>query len=69
MLEKKPKNRLGTKFGLKAVKAHPWFKGIKWDKLLKKKMKAPFVPKLEDAENFEFFDPEFTSERTFITSP
>lgn len=48
--------RLGTK-GADEIKAHPWFKGIDWDKLYK--MEAAFLPEVNDeldTQNFEKFD-------------
>jgi len=37
--------------------AHPWFKGVEWDKLYQ--MKAAFIPEVNDeldTQNFEKFD-------------
>ncbi|KAK8984140.1 hypothetical protein V6N11_029464 [Hibiscus sabdariffa] len=48
--------RLGTK-GADEIKAHPWFKGIEWDKLYQ--MKAAFIPEVNDeldTQNFEKFE-------------
>ncbi|KAK6161257.1 hypothetical protein DH2020_004638 [Rehmannia glutinosa] len=48
--------RLGTR-GADEIKAHPWFKGIEWDKLYQ--MKAAFIPEVNDeldTQNFEKFD-------------
>ncbi|KAJ1424016.1 Protein kinase domain [Sesbania bispinosa] len=48
--------RLGTK-GAEEIKAHPWFKGIEWDKLYQ--MKAAFIPEVNDeldTQNFEKFE-------------
>ncbi|KAL3828257.1 hypothetical protein ACJIZ3_017059 [Penstemon smallii] len=48
--------RLGTR-GADEIKAHPWFKGIEWDKLYK--MKAAFIPEVNDeldTQNFEKFE-------------
>ncbi|XP_059445060.1 uncharacterized protein LOC132176917 [Corylus avellana] len=49
-------HRLGTK-GADEIKAHPWFKGIEWDKLYQ--MKAAFIPEVNDeldTQNFEKFE-------------
>jgi serine/threonine kinase 38 len=38
-------------------KAHPWFKGVEWDKLYE--MKAAFIPEVNDeldTQNFEKFE-------------
>ncbi|XP_031482485.1 uncharacterized protein LOC116252396 [Nymphaea colorata] len=48
--------RLGTK-GADEIKSHPWFKGVKWDKL--SQMEAAFVPQVNDeldTQNFEKFE-------------
>ncbi|KAF2285477.1 hypothetical protein GH714_004766 [Hevea brasiliensis] len=48
--------RLGTK-GADELKAHPWFKGLEWDKLYQ--MKAAFIPEVNDeldTQNFEKFE-------------
>ncbi|KAL2921321.1 Serine/threonine-protein kinase CBK1 [Bienertia sinuspersici] len=48
--------RLGTK-GADEIKAHPWFKGVDWDKLYQ--MEAAFIPEVNDeldTQNFEKFE-------------
>ncbi|KAG4917166.1 hypothetical protein JHK87_054723 [Glycine soja] len=48
--------RLGTK-GADEIKAHPWFKGVEWDKLYQ--MQAAFIPEVNDeldTQNFEKFE-------------
>ncbi|GAB4850886.1 hypothetical protein Ancab_030187 [Ancistrocladus abbreviatus] len=48
--------RLGTK-GVDDIKAHPWFRGIEWDKLYQ--MDAAFIPEVNDeldTQNFEKFE-------------
>lgn len=42
---------------LKWLQAHPWFKGIQWDKLYQ--MEAAFLPEVNDeldTQNFEKFE-------------
>eukprot|EP01018_Ginkgo_biloba_P030240 Gb_06623 [translate_table: standard] len=49
-------HRLGTK-GAHEIKAHPWFKGVQWDKLYQ--MEAAFLPEVNselDTQNFEKFE-------------
>lgn len=46
--------------GVANIKNHPWFEKIEWDKLLKKELKAPFIPKIEDSIDTQNFDREFT---------
>lgn len=48
--------RLGTK-GAHEIKAHPWFKGLEWEKLYQ--MEAAFIPEVNDeldTQNFEKFE-------------
>ena len=62
LLEKDPKNRLGTKNGFEDLKQHPWLADIDWDQIEAKKVVPPYKPKVDKADNFEFFDFEFTQE-------
>nr|GEW87429.1 serine/threonine-protein kinase tricorner-like [Tanacetum cinerariifolium] len=48
--------RLGSK-GADEIKAHPWFRGIDWDKIYQ--MEAAFIPEVNDeldTQNFEKFE-------------
>ncbi|GAA0148786.1 non-receptor serine/threonine protein kinase [Lithospermum erythrorhizon] len=50
-------SRLGTKGGIEEIKAHPWFKGVRWDALYE--MEAAYKPTVNgdsDTQNFEKFD-------------
>jgi serum/glucocorticoid-regulated kinase 2 len=60
LFQKKPENRLGSKEGANEVKNHPWFQGVDWGAILKKKQKAPFVPNIKSEIDVSNFDPEFT---------
>jgi len=55
-----PKQRLGYgPSGLKDIQAHLFFKTIKWDNLLLKKVSSPFkiiVKNDHDVSNFDQFD-------------
>jgi serum/glucocorticoid-regulated kinase 2 len=63
LLEKDPKNRLGTDGGLEDIISHSWFEGFDFDKLLKRELEAPFIPKLsDDLEDVSNFDDEFTDQ-------
>lgn len=56
--------RLGTR-GAHEIKAHPWFKGIEWDRLYQ--MDAAFKPEVKDeldTQNFEKFEESATSMQT-----
>lgn len=45
ILVEKPSDRVGSQAeGMAAVKKHPFFKSIDWEKLTKKELKAPFLP-------------------------
>ena len=50
LIQRKPKNRLG-KNDINEVLNHPWFDEFDWDSCLKKKLKAPYIPKYGD--NFD----------------
>ena len=54
-----PKKRLGYN-GADEVKNHPFFKGIDFDKVLKKEYKPPFIPKLKNDTDLRYFDENFT---------
>ena len=58
-----PKERLGSgPDGSENIKNEPYFKGIKWDDVLNKKIKPPFVPKLNSDVDLRYFDSIFTDE-------
>lgn len=59
-LIKDQKKRIGSQKDVEEVKAHPWFKNIDWNALLKREIPAPYKPTFKT--DFDFFDPEFTSE-------
>ena len=44
LLEKDPTKRLGSKGDADEIVNHPWFKGMDWDKLMKKELEAKFTP-------------------------
>jgi len=50
LLERNPKNRLGTETDAAEVKAHPFFASIDWDKLSSRSLSAPFIPQNIDGE-------------------
>mgnify|MGYP001241825338 CR=1 FL=1 len=43
------------------IKAHAWFSGIDWDKLVAKEITPPFIPPVKNAADIRMVDPEFTS--------
>ena len=54
-----PQKRLGYKSS-DEIKNHPFFKGIDFDKVLRKEYKPPFIPKLKDDTDLRYFDENFT---------
>ncbi|OQR90836.1 cAMP-dependent protein kinase catalytic subunit [Achlya hypogyna] len=49
LLERDVSKRLGCNHGgTNAIRVHPWFHGIEWDKIYKKKEPAPWLPTLSD---------------------
>jgi len=65
LLERDPNKRLSDP---SAIKSHPYFKEIDWEKLLKKEIKAPFIPPLLNGKmDVSMVDPAFTSEKPTIS--
>ncbi|KAJ6241219.1 non-specific serine/threonine protein kinase [Anaeramoeba flamelloides] len=59
-----PNDRLGNN-GVTEIKSHPFFHGIDWDKIEKRKMTPPYIPKVNgetDTRHFEDFEDEFSDE-------
>jgi len=65
LLERDPGKRLGSgSSDYKEIKKHEFFAKIDWDKLYKRQIPPPFVPKTDkDDSSAGNFDTEFTSER------
>ncbi|OAP60088.1 hypothetical protein AYL99_05090 [Fonsecaea erecta] len=61
LLDRNPERRLGAG-GAAEIKAHHFFAGIDWRKLLQRKYEPSFKPNVVDARDTENFDKEFTSE-------
>jgi novel protein kinase C theta type len=47
---------------LTLVRAHPWFRDIDWDKLLRFEIEPPFKPKVRSADDLSNIDREFLDE-------
>ena len=60
LLIKDPNLRLGAKGGFEKIKEHPFFKGVDFEALLQKKIKAPYKPKLKDITDVRNFSKFFT---------
>ncbi|XP_055328553.1 serine/threonine-protein kinase N2-like [Paramacrobiotus metropolitanus] len=70
LLRKTPDKRLGaSEADAEEIKKQPFFRSIKWDDLLRKKVKPPFVPKIAFQEDVSNFDPEFTVLKAVLTPP
>ncbi|KAJ3437285.1 non-specific serine/threonine protein kinase [Anaeramoeba flamelloides] len=62
LLKKDPQKRLGSKARKDNIRNHPFFEGLDWSKVLKKKYKPEYVPKIENKEDIRHIDTVFTSE-------
>eukprot|EP01134_Creolimax_fragrantissima_P001330 CFRG1330T1 len=63
LLRRNMANRLGAGPGdVEEVKAHPFFAGIDWDRMLKRELVPPIRPSLRDSEDVSYFDTRFTSQ-------
>lgn len=49
ILDKDPSKRLGNK-GPEEIMQHPWFDDLDFNKLIKKQIKAPYVPEVQTEE-------------------
>ena len=46
---------------------HSWFACVNWDKVLNKRVKPPFTPKLSSPYDLRYFDSKFTEEPIELT--
>uniref|UniRef100_A0A3B3XPF8 protein kinase C n=1 Tax=Poecilia mexicana TaxID=48701 RepID=A0A3B3XPF8_9TELE len=70
LLRRSPERRLGAgERDAEEVKKHLFFRNLDWDGLLAKKVKPPFVPTIQGANDVSNFDDEFTSEAPILTPP
>jgi serine/threonine protein kinase len=56
-----PEQRLGSKNELEEIKEHPFLKNVDWDAIYKKRVKPPFIPKIESEVDTKYIDTEFTT--------
>jgi len=62
-LTRDPEQRLGTDTtDQNVLRNHPFFKGLDWDKLLKREIAPPFRPKVKSSSDITQIDPVFTQE-------
>ncbi|XP_032240758.2 uncharacterized protein LOC5515202 isoform X1 [Nematostella vectensis] len=70
LLRRNPERRLGAaEKDAEEVKKQPFFRDMRWDDLLARKIRPPFVPQVKHAEDVSNFDEEFTSEEPILTPP
>jgi len=62
LLNRDPKKRLGSKADIDDLKAHPFFKDIQFEKMMKKEIDPPYKPKIKANDTTSNFDTTFTSE-------
>ena len=63
LLQVEPTIRLGYgDKGVENIKKHPFFRSINWEKLMKRQVKPPFIPKLKNEQDLTYFDKMFTNE-------
>lgn len=63
LLQRNPRNRLGSTNGMADFKDHPFFSGIDWVALYEKKMSPPFVPVTTEGDaSVDNVDDEFKQE-------
>ena len=51
-----------ARFNAEQIKAHPFFAGLEWDKLMARQYEPPFVPQLAGELDLSYFDRQFTRE-------
>ena len=70
LLCKHPGKRLGaTESDAGDVKEQEFFRSVKWDDLLQKKIQPPFVPTVTSPEDVSNFDEVFTTQKPDLTLP
>ncbi|XP_018409716.1 PREDICTED: serine/threonine-protein kinase Sgk3 [Nanorana parkeri] len=61
LLEKDPKQRLGSNNDFEEIKYHPFFTCINWNDLAEKKIPPPYDPHVDGPDDISNFDTEFTN--------
>ena len=56
LLQKAPHARLPMgRGGVATLRAHPWFRSVRWDALRAGRLRAPFVPAAADVDALSYF--------------
>ncbi|KAJ3415790.1 RAC-gamma serine/threonine-protein kinase [Chytridiales sp. JEL 0842] len=66
LMERNPNKRLGSKGG-QEIRAHPFFEGLDFGKMVRLEVEPPFKPELSDDFDVRFFDEMFTDEPVNLT--
>lgn len=53
--------------GPREIRSHVFFKDVKWEDLLAKQVKAPFIPNIKSRADTSNFDQQFTSQFPVLT--
>ena len=57
LFEKDPTARMSL---CENIREHSWFKSINWERLERREVQPPFIPKIENEEDVQNFSHEFT---------
>ena len=66
LLESEPDHRLGSEGG-RAIRLHPFFQCTRWDDVLAKRIRPPFMPSINSLMDAQNFSSSFTKEKPVDT--
>jgi len=55
-LDRNPTTRLSDP---DAIKSHPYFKGVEWDKLFRRELPPPYIPSVSSKDSTKMIDSNF----------
>ncbi|KAL6044440.1 Serine/threonine-protein kinase Sgk1, partial [Balamuthia mandrillaris] len=64
LLEREPTKRLSS---AEAIKAHPYFASVDWEKMARKEVRPPFIPPVKSERDISQIDPTFTRESAALS--